>query len=71
MGADGWFQRAGGAAGDGLQQQEAAGFAHSLSEFLDTMGSAMAALGLFSQVRNAQQGRPSTACVLGAWQQAA
>jgi hypothetical protein len=30
--------------------QHEPGFLHSLSEFLDTMGSGMAALGLFAQV---------------------
>lgn len=46
--AEGWFQRDGVAGG--MQQQEPGGILHSLSDFLDTMGSGMAALGLFSQV---------------------
>lgn len=50
LGADGWFRGAGGQQGD-LQQHEP-GFLHSLSDFLDTMASGMAALGLFAQVRS-------------------
>lgn len=48
LGADGWF-RGVGVQGD-LQQQHEPGFLHSLSDFLDTMASGMAALGLFAQV---------------------
>lgn len=47
LGPDGWF---GGVGGPGDMQQQEPGFLHSLSDFLDTMGSGMAALGLFAQV---------------------
>jgi len=48
LGAAGWFQGARGA--DGVQQES--GLLHSLSDFLDTVGSGISALGLFSQVRS-------------------
>jgi hypothetical protein len=48
LGADGWFRGADVQAD--LQQQQDPGFLHSLSDFLDTVASGMAALGLFAQV---------------------
>jgi hypothetical protein len=51
LGADGWFRSVGDQQQQEQRQQEP-GLLHSLSDFLDSMGSIMAALGLFSQVRS-------------------